>query len=141
MKYIILIILSILLWGCTNNNKEPVLTCFKNHCKINNTISKINSNDLGEIVDMAILDSTLIITEIFSTDIVKLFNVNSGKLIGTIKKGKGPQEILSPGVISKYSDKIFTIFERSRKELLYFSIDSLRKKNSFPLKKGFITTS
>ena len=111
-------------------SKDPILGDFLEPVKLTSQNSLIKSSDIGEIVDMAIIDSYLISDEIFSDKIFKLYNLRTGKLISNfINKGKGPNEMLYPEAINYYKPDFFTLFDGNKRELIYFSLNEILNKN------------
>ncbi len=122
MKILILILQLVVLF-CHGVKEDPVISEFANVQKLNGIVVPINSIDLGEVVDMEIMDSLLILNEMFSDKIYKVFNINTGKLLEKcINKGKGPNELISPGRIHVLGKNKFAQHDRGKKELDIFAV-------------------
>lgn len=123
----------VLLLSCAKSNKEPVLSGFNKVIEISSSVSKIQSTKLGEIVDMLIVDTVLVVNEMFNDSIFKLFNVKSGKyLCSSIRTGRGPNEMVYPRAIHHLKDDIVTTYCENQKALFYISINNfLSRNNSF----------
>jgi hypothetical protein len=122
MRSIISVIFIFLTWYC-NAKKDPVTSGFPHLVNLKSTPVPIASSQLGEVVDIEIMDSLLILNEMFSDKIFKLFNPYRGKLIGSyIHKGKGPLEVVYPCRIHIRSNNTFAQFDRGLKQLDLFSI-------------------
>jgi len=122
--------LSITLFLCSANAQEPVLSEFSKTVTVNSTVTKIQSLDIGELVDMSVIDSVLVINEMFNENIFKLFSITSGKMIcNCIRSGRGPNEMLYPDIITKCKNDIFSTYDQNLKKLIYISINDLIKGN------------
>lgn len=122
-------------FGCSSEQDEPVLNDFRVTKKLEHYQSPIDSKDIGEVVDILIMDSVLVTSNMYEEFIFKIYNINTGKVINQcISKGRGPGEVLDPNLISKYNDTTFTTFDVNKKELIYYSILELCKGSSSSLK-------
>lgn len=129
-KILLVIILITIITSCSNKIIDPVLSDFTEVINLKGTTSQIESSKLGEVVDMIIIDTVLVINEMFNDYIFKLFDIKSGKLIcNCIRKGKGSNEMISPRLITSYNKDIFTTYEGNKKELIYISINDLLSKD------------
>jgi len=119
--------------SCSKKNTDPVLSEFNKVINLKNTNTEIESSDLGEVVDMLINDSILVISEMFSEDVFKLFSLKTGKMISNcISKGKGPNELLGSSIITNYKDDIFSTYPNNMQKLIYISVgDLVEGKNEF----------
>ncbi|MBI9064842.1 MAG: hypothetical protein JEZ14_22845 [Marinilabiliaceae bacterium] len=123
---VLLLLFNGVFFACNYSNSDPVLKEFKKKAVLKSVVTKINSDDIGEHVDMLLIDSVLIINEMSNEYIYRLFNINNGNLIkNCIKRGSGPNEMIFPRAISYYKDDLFTSYSNSRNELLYFSLNDL----------------
>jgi hypothetical protein len=90
MKKIILL-LCVFFTFCGNSKRDPVISEFTHVVKLKGSDVPIRSDQLGEVVDMKIMDSLLVLNEMFSDRIYKVFDITTGRLIQKcINKGKGP---------------------------------------------------
>ncbi len=119
--------------SCSKKNTDPVFSEFNKVINLNSANTKIESSDLGEVVDMLINDSVLVINEMFSENIFKLFSLKTGKMISNcVSKGKGPNELLGPSIITNYKDDIFSTYPNNMQKLIYISVsDLIEGKNEF----------
>ncbi|MCK9413562.1 MAG: TolB-like 6-bladed beta-propeller domain-containing protein [Prolixibacteraceae bacterium] len=130
--------------GCNSaTTKDPILADFSKTMQLKMENSSIKSSDIGEIVDMLVIDSLLISDEIFSKKIFKLYNKRTGKLLSNfIDKGRGPNEMLFPRILNYYNSDYFTLFDEDKRELIYFSLNEIRNKNyQFYCKKNVELTA
>ena len=133
-KFNLLLIL-VILFGCNHQSeiKDPVLKEFKKNKALHYSVTQINPDDLGEVVDILLEDTLLVVNEIFSDKIFKIFNIKSGHLIGRfISRGDGPNEMQFPGLITSYNSHLFSTFDVNRKRLIFLSImDFMKNKETF----------
>lgn len=124
-------LLLFLLLGCNLKiTKDAFLTDFNKTIHLTMEKSLIKSSNIGEIVDMLVIDSFLVSNEIFTSKIFKLYSIQTGKLISNfIDKGRGPNEMLFPHILNCYDATHFTTFDNNNKELIYFSLDDFCKLN------------
>ncbi|MEN6457030.1 MAG: BF3164 family lipoprotein [Prolixibacteraceae bacterium] len=119
----LIFILHLSLSFCCYAKEDPVITEFSNIQKLKGSVVPIKSIDLGEVVDMEIMDSLLVLNEMFSDKIYKVFNINTGKLLEKgINKGKGPNELIYPGRIHVLGKNKFAQYDRGRKQLDLFTV-------------------
>ncbi len=138
----ILLFIQIMSCGCTIRDKDIVLRDFKKKIELRHTPTLIKSGDIGEIVDILILDSVLIANEMFNEKIFKFYNVKTGEIIHqACNRGKGPNEILYPNLMNKYNDSTFTMFDITKKELIYINILNFSKGNTNFVKKDRLNFS
>lgn len=139
-------------FGCNSvSTKDPILADFTKTIHLTMEKSLIQNSDIGEIVDMLVIDSFLISDEIFSKKIFKLYDIQTGKLLSNfIDKGRGPNEMLFPHILNYYNQDCFTTFDNNNKELIYFSLCEFRNQNyrfhkkekiEFTTTKSFATKS
>lgn len=139
MRIILINTILILISGCFQTSQEPVLDDFEKTINIKGNSSLIKSRDIGDVVDLIIFDSILVVNEAFQKKIFKYYDINTGiKIDGFINKGKGPNELSFPRLLYKLNDRIFTTYDESKKVLIYFYInDILKKKYQFGEKIEF----
>ncbi|MGV8139559.1 MAG: BF3164 family lipoprotein [Mangrovibacterium sp.] len=139
MKTLILI-LQLGLSFCCWAKEDPVTAEFVNVKKLKGTVVPIKSIDLGEVVDMEIMDSLLVLNEMFSDKIYKVFNINTGKLLEKgINKGKGPNELIYPGRMHVLGKSKFAQYDRGKKELDIFDVKGkplLQFRNTLKVETG-----
>lgn len=126
--YILVIIIIQSVSGCTKNSKtnDPVLTVFNKHINLTSNKSKINSDEIGELVDLQIFDSVLLWNEMFSPKIYKLFNIKTGKLMAqSIRKGRGPNEQSLPNLLTQYDQNTVSTYSRTKKELIFLNLKDI----------------
>jgi hypothetical protein len=110
-------------FSCSSDSSRSVLSDFNNTINLKLNVSPIESTELGEILDMVSFDSILIINEVFEQQIFKYFNVNNGNLgANFINRGKGPNELIFPGLMCALDDSIFSTYEANKKQLVYFNV-------------------
>jgi hypothetical protein len=121
------------IWSCCIKDVDPVLINFDNNIDLQSVNSSISSSDIGEIVDFRVVDSLLVINETFNDYIFKIFNLNNGKLITqNIKKGKGPDEMISARAFGYYKNDIIVSYIENQKKMIYISLkDMLNQHNHF----------
>lgn len=117
----LIIVASIFFASCSNAKEDPVISEFSRVIELKGTTTPIESKNLGEVVDIQIMGSLLILNEMFSDKIYKVFDINTGRLIEKcITKGKGPNEVLYPSRIHICDDHIFAQYDKGKKQLLFF---------------------
>jgi hypothetical protein len=122
MKKLILI-LHLGLSFCCYAKEDPVIAEFSKIQKLKGTVVPIKSIDLGEVVDMEIMDSLLVLNEMFSDKIYKVFNIKTGELLEKgINKGKGPNELIYPGRMHGLGKNKFAQYDRGKKQLDFFAV-------------------
>lgn len=119
--------------SCSKKSTDPVFSEFSKLVNLNSKNTKIESSNLGEVVDMLINDSILVINEMFTENIFKLFSLKTGRMISNcISKGRGPNELLGPGIITHYKGDVFSTYPNNMQKLIYISVGDLVKgKNEF----------
>ena len=118
-----LIVMMIFFVSCSSKKVDPVVSNFSKVTNLKSAIVPIKSKELGQVVDMKIMGSLLVMNEMFSDKIFKLFNVENGNLLGKyINKGKGPLEVLYPGNFSICDNASFVQYDRGTKQLDFFSV-------------------
>lgn len=128
----ILCILIIICTGfsCSFDSSQPVLSDFRKTSNLKFDVSPIESIELGEILDMISFDSVLFVNEVFKEKIFKCFYTNNGYLVSNfINRGKGPNELIFPGLISALNDSIFSTYDGNKKQLIYFNVHNIIDKN------------
>ncbi|TKG94062.1 hypothetical protein EYV94_15025 [Puteibacter caeruleilacunae] len=126
MQRIILLLTLLLPYLAVKGQDNPVLKQFQKSKLLTSTIVPVKSDNLGEVVDLVVLDSVLVVTEMFTPQLYKLFDVKSGKLLkACISKGRGPNELQFPLVMTKNSGDSFSVFESSKNQLIYLSLKDL----------------
>ena len=128
-----LLVILLISISCSDNSEVPVFFEFNEVVNLNSTKTKIESSELGEVVDMLVNDSILVISEMFSDNVFKLFNLRTGRMISNcIKKGRGPNELTGPSVITIYKKDIFSTSPNNMNDLIYISVgDLIKEKNEF----------
>lgn len=124
--FLVLAIVNSLLVSCSSKPKIPVLSDFQRQVNITSTPVLIDDESIGEVVDFLVHDTLLILSEINGPYIFKLFDLSSGEIIVEfINRGRGPNEIPFPSVISKYGDSKFSVFNFNNNDLIFINIDSI----------------
>jgi len=119
--------------NCSKKNTDTVFLEFDNTVNLKSANTNIESSDLGEVVNMLICDSILIVNEMFTENIFKLFDLKTGRIVANcISKGRGPNEMLGPGIITRYKDDIFSTYPNNMQQLIYISAyDLVKGENKF----------
>ena len=103
MKRIIDLILSILfvlLSSCHSNDLSDLDSLFeqKPEIKLSIQLSNIKSGDVGMPIYFACVDSLLIVSEMFNTNFITVYNTIDGQVVNRFaSKGNGPNEFLGIG--------------------------------------------
>lgn len=110
---------------------------FKNHKKLQFTNTGIS---LGTILEMAVLDSFLICSDLRTTKILHVINIRSNKYLGQIlTRGKGKGECLSVANILPTSEKnMFWAYDITLGKLLKIDIRKALKDKSYLGEKEYI---
>lgn len=112
--------------SCSIDSSRSVLSDFDKTINIDLNISPIESVELGELMDMVSFDSILIVNEVFKEKIFKYFFVNNGHIVSNfINRGKGPNELMFPGLICALNDSIFSTYDANKKQLVYFNVHNI----------------
>lgn len=113
-------------FSCSIDVSRSVLSDFNNMINLKLNVSPIESIELGELLDMVAFDSILIINEAFEEQIFKYFNVTNGNLGSNfVNRGKGPNELMFPGLMCALDDSIFSTYEANKKQLVYFNVHDI----------------
>jgi len=110
------------LYGCHNLEPTNIDRLFAKTPEIKLTIrsSNIKSDDIGTPVYYTCIDSLLIVSEMFSSHFITVYNVNNGEVLNRFAaKGRGPNEFLGIGGI-------------------YFSNDYLIMQVTMPNRMAFV---
>ena len=127
MKQTIIIALILFLSGYSTK-AEPVTAEFTRVVSLKSTLVPIKSIQLAEVVDMQIMDSLLVLNEMFADKIFKVFNVKTGKLIGrAINTGKGPGEVVVPNLIHFRGGNQIALYDRGQSKLDFFTVDTKKQ--------------
>lgn len=131
MRYVVPISIVLIFFSCSYKGpNDLVLRAFSKVENLKMKSTMIKSSEIGEIVDLLVIDSFLISDEIFSKKIFKLYNLRTGKLLSNfINKGKGPNEMIFPHLLNYYDSDCFTSFDSNSKELIYFSLNEILNQN------------
>ncbi len=136
------IFLSLIYWmtlllGC-NWKKGDIIDLFEKKISIKHNIyNERKGSFLRDPYHMVELDSCLIFLDPDNYNVLSLFDLNSpDTIIRFAKRGEGPLEIMQGGQISlsDTDSANFELFDIQKQKLFIFNIDSIRKKNYFPLK-------
>ena len=111
MKQNCLILSSFIILFCNcNGNKDTVLKDFRKSIKIESSSTLIDPTLLGEIMEIVVFDSILLISQMNQEYIFYLFNLNDGLLSQkAIRRGRGPGEMVFPRGITKFNDTLFQL--------------------------------
>ncbi len=125
MKHILYVFILICVgFSCSTDSGRSVLNDFDNTINLELNVTPIESIELGELLDMVSFDSVLIVNEVFKEKIFKCFDVNNGHLVSNfVNRGKGPGEIIFPGLISAFNDSVFSMYDANKKQLIYFNVN------------------
>ena len=133
MFYIIILILTGI--SCSTDSDHSVLGDFKKTVEVKLNNSKIESDDIGQILDMVSFDSLLIVNEVFREKVFKCYNTIDGSLVSNfINTGRGPNEIGFPGIIIAVDDSLFAMLDRNSKQMVYFNKNDIGR-NFVQMKK------
>lgn len=122
IRLLLLFILMLIGICCSTDSGQSVLSDFKT-IPIELENSAIESYELGELLDMVVFDSILIINEVFKEKIFKYFLVENGKMVYNFTtRGKGPNEIIFPGLITVFNDSVFSTYDSNKKQLICLKI-------------------
>jgi hypothetical protein len=128
--FYLIILFPILIYNCSKSYQSENVLTFKN---FDRTIEKhgipFSDKLIGLPFDMDIVDSILV-CQYFTdgTKVFNLFNLNNSELITTYGiRGRGPKEIVRPGLMSLIPEKrsIFLCDLGRKNVFYYFSIDSI----------------
>ncbi len=109
--------------SCSIDSSQSVLSDFDNTINLELNVSPIESVELGELLDMVSFDSILIVNEVFKEKLFNCFNVNNGHLVSNfVNRGKGPNELMFPGLICALNDSVFSTYSANKKQLIYFNV-------------------
>ena len=113
-------------FSCSIDSRRSVLSDFDNTTNIKLTVLPIESVELGELMDMVPFDSILIVNEVFKEKIFKCFFVKNGYKASTfINRGKGPNELMFPGLLCNLNNNIFSTYDANQKQLVYFNVNDI----------------
>lgn len=134
--FLTLFILLIIQYSCSGTGKKDnVLVTFDKEKTLDIKKTKISSDDLGEIMQIHVFDSLLLVSQINQEYIYSIFNLNNGKLIKeVVRRGNGPNEIVFPQGVAKYNDTLFSFYEGNKDKLFFYNILSLINGEDNPLK-------
>jgi len=119
----VIFLVSLFLFSFGNGKRDPVISEFSTIQQLKGTVVPVKSINLGEVVDLQIMDSILILNEMFSDKVYKAFNINTGKLMEQcINRGRGPLEVSNPGRIHFLGGNRFAQYDRGKKQLDFFSV-------------------
>lgn len=128
MKIIfVYLIFAFLFLGCSVKYDDPVISDFRKTIDLELESCSINSDDLGELLDLVSFDSILIVNEVFREKIFKYFDLNSGTLVSNfINQGKGPNELIFPSLLTALNDSIFSTYDVHTKRNINFNIFTIK---------------
>ena len=122
MTRVIYIVLCGCLCGCHIGGLSDLdrLYAQKPEIKLSIQLSNIKSDDVGMPIYFACIDSLLIVSGMFNSNFITVYNTNDGKIINSFaSKGNGPNEFLGIGG-------------------LYFSNDHLLIQSTMPKKMVYV---
>lgn len=136
MRKIYIPILFLLFIACENEINDPT-ELFKTTTIIHSNKIKISDSTLGMPLHIKYIHGYLFVIDRFNNSwltIIDTKDLNSS--FRCLKHGLGPNEVLYPGQITQINNKKFEIYDRVRKCILTYHIDSLIKnKRALPIKK------
>jgi hypothetical protein len=112
--------------GCNTKYNDPVLDNFKRTQKLKHFPSRIESDSIGAIIDLLIMDSVLVTNNMYEEFVYRLYNINTRQpIINCVKKGRGPFEVLQPNLLNRDSNTIFSTFDVNSRSLIFYTISDL----------------
>jgi len=129
-----------------------VLGCYSCVEKNKDDIEKISIKDFGDVINLdaikipvddslfnpyqiKLLDSLLFVLNVNTDNLLKIYNVNNGKIIFEgIPYGGGPGEVISASICPSFNNENFYLLEKSKNEIWAYNIcDFFSDKSILPL--------
>lgn len=144
---VLLLVISVFI-SCNNQHNEEIYENYPSIStyKIGDLLFEDSNNPIGDIVNINVVDSILLIGCTRSEYAYYFINKNNGKLIAKWGQvGNGANEFLSFSLdISLVNDSVFAFYDNNKKEIYYTNIkkiirgeDAVEKIETYPYTKDF----